>query len=95
MLPKNWFRFIIFILLVFSVSVAHAREFIIMCDIAVPFRFKDENIVLKGIDVGTIKYVMQALKLEYKIQFITSSTRMIMEAQQGKIDMLLSWSSEE
>lgn len=57
--------------------------------------FKMEEIgAYKGIDIEILQHVMQELKIPYKIKLIDSDKRILKEAKQGRVDMIISFSKK-
>ena len=66
------------------------RNFIIAGDVEPVFRYRDENDQVTGIDIEIIDLVMKELKLPYEFRLIKSTTRGVIEAKSGRVDMLAS-----
>lgn len=71
-----------------------AEPFLIVGTPEEPFKMETSESI-QGIDVDVISEVMAQLGVEYDIQLIASGARIIREAQQGRIDMVLSFSFKE
>ncbi|RED48072.1 substrate-binding periplasmic protein [Aestuariispira insulae] len=79
---------------ILSVSMAQAREFIVLATPQAPFKYLEEGTV-RGIDADVLQLVMKQLGLHYKIRLINSGSRLLTEAKNGNADMLLLFSKKE
>lgn len=70
---------------------AWSAPFLIVGTPEAPFKMKTTQ-GIQGIDVEIIAEVMNQLDVPYEIQLISSGARIIREAEQGRIDMVLSFS---
>ncbi|MEH6445190.1 MAG: transporter substrate-binding domain-containing protein [Oceanospirillaceae bacterium] len=79
--------------LVIAQPKAEAREFKIVGTPEVPYRFIEKGTShVQGIDIDIMKMIMEELNLPYNISLINSGSRIIKEAKDGKVDMVLSFS---
>ncbi|MTI08189.1 substrate-binding periplasmic protein, partial [Curvivirga aplysinae] len=97
MLRKTLF-FSCLIIIAFLASDADAKsrnlkvsEFVVMANPQIPHKFMQDN-KPAGIDADIVKLFFESEKIPYRIELIESDNRLLLEAKQGRADMLLLFS---
>ncbi|MCK7614391.1 substrate-binding periplasmic protein [Roseibium sediminicola] len=70
---------------------AQVRDLLVIANPQAPHKF-EENGVPKGIDIEVIDKVFERLNISYKVDFIETDSRILREARNGSMDMLLLFS---
>ncbi|MDG9670901.1 transporter substrate-binding domain-containing protein [Hahella sp. CR1] len=90
----RWFRgFAVIILLSFAMG-AGAKPLIVVGTPELRYRM-EINGVFTGIDVEIVRAILNDLSIEHEFQLIESGARIIREAHQGRVDMVMSFSFKE
>jgi polar amino acid transport system substrate-binding protein len=90
---KSIFIPVVLIFLIIAQPKVEAREFKIVGTPEIPYKFIEKGTSrIQGIDIDIMKMVMEELNLPYNISLINSGSRVIKEAEDGNVDMVLSFS---